>query len=111
VAGALPANGGAAALLLVAAAPAVTLCAALNSRRGGRLPSSMMSALWDPSGAGGGLLFAWLIVWPALGTGLGSAAVIAVVDRGPSAIPTVLGLLAVSPVALTAGLSWERFAP
>ena len=111
IAGALPTHGGAAALALVAATPAITLCAALNSRRGGRLPSSMMSALWDPSGAGGGLLFAWLVVWPVLGTGIGSAAVIAVVDRGPSAIPTVLALLAASPVALTAGLSWERFAP
>jgi hypothetical protein len=71
VAGALPARGGAVAVAAVAVIPAVVLCAALSSRRGGRLPVSVLAlgTTGDPSG--GGIVIAWLLAWPAAAVVLG----------------------------------------
>jgi hypothetical protein len=64
LAGALPARGGALALAAIAIGPTVVLCAALSSRRGGRVPVSVlaMGSVGDPSG--GGMVIAWLLAWP-----------------------------------------------
>ena len=72
VAGALPARGGAIAAAAVAVVPAIVLCAALSSRRGGRLPVSVlaMGTTGDPSG--GGIVVAWLLAWPAAAVALGA---------------------------------------
>ncbi len=71
-AGALPARGGAIALAAVAVLPAIVLCAAMSSRRGGRLPVSVlaMGSTGDPSG--GGIVVAWLLAWPAGAVALGA---------------------------------------
>src|SRR4051794_29440924 len=63
-AGALPDHGGAVVLLAVLATPSITLCAALSSRRGGRLPPRPLAAPHrDTSGLGGGLVFGWVVFW------------------------------------------------
>ena len=72
VAGALPARGGAIAVAAIAVVPAIVLCAALSSRRGGRVPVSVlaMGTTGDPSG--GGIVIAWLLAWPAAAVVLGA---------------------------------------
>jgi hypothetical protein len=72
VAGALPGRGGAIAVTAIAIVPAVVLCAALSSRRGGRLPVSVLAlgTTGDPSG--GGIVIAWLLAWPAGAVALGA---------------------------------------
>ena len=72
VAGALPARGGAIAVAAVAVVPVIVLCAALSSRRGGRLPVSVLAlgTTGDPSG--GGIVIAWLLAWPAAAVALGA---------------------------------------
>ena len=112
-AGELPAHGGAAALLLVAATPAITLCAALSSRRGGQLPASLLSiATTDASGIGGsGIVLGWIVLWPALAVALATWPVSAVVRHGAGSAPGLLVLLAGAAVALLVALSRERFAP
>ena len=72
VAGALPDRGAAIAVAAVAVVPAIVLCAALSSRRGGRLPVSVlaMGTTGDPSG--GGIVIAWLLAWPAAAVALGA---------------------------------------
>jgi hypothetical protein len=106
VAGALPARGGALALAAIVIGPTIVLCAALSSRRGGRVPVSVlaMGSVGDPSG--GGIVIAWLLAWPvaavvlgalplvyvARGTSLSSAAIFAaaVATAAPFALATVL---------------------
>ena len=72
VAGALPDRGGAMAVMAIAVVPAIVLCAALSSRRGGRLPVSVLAlgTTGDPSG--GGIVIAWLLAWPAGAVALGA---------------------------------------
>jgi hypothetical protein len=112
VAGALPHHGAAVALLALAAVPSIVLCAALNSRRGGRLPASVMAATYaDVSGMAGGLVVAWVVAWPVLAAVLGALPVSVVVRHGIAALPQLAILLACAPVALTAALGWSRFAP
>ena len=106
VAGALPHRGGALALVAIAIGPAIVLCAALSSRRGGRVPVSVlaMGSAGDPSG--GGIVIVWLLAWPvgaivlgalpliyvAHGTSLSSALIFAfaVALAAPSALGVVL---------------------
>ncbi|WP_028060732.1 hypothetical protein [Candidatus Solirubrobacter pratensis] len=111
-AGALPRHGAAAALLVVAGTPAVTLCAALSSRRGGRLPPSVMAvASTDTSGMGGAIVVAWIAAWPVLGIALGTAPVSSVTRHGTAGLAQLLLLLATATATLAAALRWERFAP
>jgi hypothetical protein len=112
IAGALPRHGAAAALLAVMATPAITLCAALSSRRGGRLPVSVMAATYsDTTGMSGALIVGWIVAWPALAIGLGAVPVSLVVHQGTAGLPELVVLLACAPLALIPALSWARFAP
>jgi hypothetical protein len=72
VAGALPGRGGALAATAIAIVPTVVLCAALSSRRGGRLPVSVLAAGTAGDPTGGGLVVAWLLAWPAAAVALGA---------------------------------------
>jgi hypothetical protein len=98
VAGALPARGGALALTAIAIGPAIVLCAALSSRRGGRVPVSVlaMGSAGDPSG--GGIVVAWLLAWPVGAMVLGALPLI-YVARGTSLSSAVTFALAVALAA------------
>jgi hypothetical protein len=98
VAGALPARGGALAVVAVAVVPTVVLCAALSSRRGGRVPVSVlaMGSAGDPSG--GGIVVAWLLAWPAGAVALGALPLV-YVARGTSLSSAVVFALAVALAA------------
>jgi hypothetical protein len=65
--GRLAGNDLAPALAVVITAPAVTCCAGMSARRGGRLPHEVLFAAVtsDPSG-GGIVLLGWLALWPAV---------------------------------------------
>jgi hypothetical protein len=111
VAGALPRHG-AVALTVVAATPAVTLCAALSSRRGGELPTSLMSATYaDSSGMSGALILAWIVAWPVLALVLGTLPLRIVASHGVADLPQLVVLLVAAAGALAAALRWEQFAP
>jgi hypothetical protein len=97
------ARAGALAVIAVAVTPAIVACAALSSRRGGRLPISVLTAgaTGDPSG-GGAAVVAWLVAWPAAAALLGGLPVV-LVARGASlsgALPPALFVAAGAPVAL-----------
>jgi hypothetical protein len=111
VAGAVP-RPGAIALLAVMAVPSVTLCAALSSRRGGRLPGSVMAAAFgDATGMAGALILGWIVAWPVLAVGFAALPVSVAVHDGTAGLPQMIALLVGAPVALAGALSWERFAP
>jgi hypothetical protein len=84
IAGALPARGGALAVAAVALVPAIVLCAALASRRGGRLPISVLAlgSAGDPTS--GGIVIAWMLAWPAGAVAVGALPML-YVARGTSA--------------------------
>jgi hypothetical protein len=98
VAGALPARGGALALTAIAIGPAIVLCAALSSRRGGRVPVSVlaMGSAGDPSG--GGIVVAWLLAWPVGAMVLGALPLI-YVARGTSLSSALIFAAAVATAA------------
>jgi hypothetical protein len=107
VAGALPARGGALAIAEVALVPAVVLCAALSSRRGGRLPVSVlaMGTAGDPTS--GGIVVMWLLAWPAGAVALGALPMV-YVARGTSlssAIAFTVAVALAAPAALGAVLA------
>jgi hypothetical protein len=56
----------------VAVVPAIVLCAALSSRRGGRLPVSVLALGTSGDPTGGGIVIAWLLAWPAGAVVLGA---------------------------------------
>jgi hypothetical protein len=110
--GALPPHGGGAALLVVAATPAITLCAALSSRRGGQLPPSLLSVTYgDQTGMSAGLIVGWIVIFPVLAVVLGSLPVSVVVHYGLGGLPQLVALLVAASVTLAIALGWERFAP
>jgi hypothetical protein len=112
LAGGLPRDGGAAALFVVAATPAVTLCAALSSRRGGQLPPSLLSVTYgDQTGMSAGLILGWIILFPVLAVVLGTLPVSIVVHYGLGGAPQLVALLVAATVSLAVALGWERFAP
>jgi hypothetical protein len=112
IAGALPAHGGAVALLAVMATPSIVLCAALSSRRGGRLPESVLSVTYvDTTGSSMLIVLLWIVAFPVLAIALGAIPLSVVAHSGTAALPTFAILLACAPAALLAGLRWERFAP
>lgn len=112
IAGALPRHGAVTALLAVAATPSITLCAALSSRRGGRLPPSVMTVAYgDTTGMSGALIVGWIIAWPVLAIGFGAVPVSIAVRHGTAALPQLAVLLAAAPPTLAVALSWGRFAP
>jgi hypothetical protein len=90
VAGALPGRGGAIAVTAIAVVPAIVMCAALSSRRGGRLPVSVLAlgTTGDPSG--GGIVIAWLLAWPAGAVALGALPLIFVARASVLASALVL---------------------
>jgi hypothetical protein len=111
-AGALPGHGGAAVLLAVLATPSITLCAALSSRRGGRLPPSLLAVTYgDASGVSVGLIFAWIILWPLVAAATSAVPIGIVVHKGPSALPQFVVALVLLPSLLARGLAAEMFAP
>ncbi len=87
-----------AALVLVVTAPAVTCCAGMSARRGGRLPTDVLitAVTSDPSG-GGLVLLGWLLIWPAV-----AAATVFVPVRAIHAASPVAGTLASVAVGLVA---------
>jgi hypothetical protein len=112
VAGALPAHGGDAVLLALLATPSITLCAALSSRRGGRLPPSLLAATYgDSSGLSVGLIFGWIVLWPVLAALACAVPIGIVVHNGPGALPQLVIALAVLPGLLAGGLTAKTFAP
>jgi hypothetical protein len=75
----------------------------MSARRGGRLPASVLSGAIavDPSGGAGALLL-WLVLWPAVGAGLGAAA-IALAAHGSAA--AAIGWTIAGTAALAVALS------
>jgi hypothetical protein len=111
-AGALPDHGAAAALLAVATTPALTLCAALSSRRGGQLPPSLLSVTYgDQTGMSGAIIVLWVIAFPVLAVVLGTLPVAVVVHYGLGGLPQLIALIVAATVSLSVALGWERFAP
>ena len=91
--------------------PAIVLCAALSSRRGGRVPVSVlaMGSTGDPSG--GGIVVAWLLAWPAAAVVLGALPLV-FVARGTSLSSALVFAFAVAlaaPFAL--GRCWPAPRP
>ncbi len=112
IAGGLPPHGAAAALLAVAATPAVTLCAALSSRRGGQLPPSLLSVTYgDQTGMSAGIIVGWIVVFPVLAIVLGTLPVSIVAHYGLGGLPQLVGLLVAATVTLAIALGLEQFAP
>jgi hypothetical protein len=112
VAGGLPPHGGAAVLLAVAATPAITLCAALSSRRGGQVPPSLLSVTYgDQTGMSAGIILGWIIAFPVLAIVLGTLPVSVIVHYGLGGLSQLVVLLVAATVTLTVALGWERFAP
>ena len=110
--GALPDHGGAAALLAVLAMPSITLCAALSSRRGGRLPPSLLAVTYgDASGMSVGLIFGWIILWPLVAAAAGAVPIAVVVHNGTASVPQFVVALLILPALLARGLTAEMFAP
>jgi hypothetical protein len=71
ICGALAGHGAAAAFVVVLGAPAITVCAAMSARRGGRIPQEVLMTAMSTDPSGGGLvLLGWLVMWPALAAGL-----------------------------------------
>jgi hypothetical protein len=111
-AGALPAHGCAAVLLALLSIPSITLCAALSSRRGGRLPPSVLAVTYgDTSGLSLGLVLGWFVLWPLLAAVPGAVAVCSVVRNGPGSVPQLSVALVVLPVLLARGLAAKMFEP
>ena len=99
-------------MLALLAAPSITLCAALSSRRGGRLPPSVLAVTYgDTSGLSVGLIFGWIVLWPLVAAATGAVPISIVVDNGPSALPQFVVALVVLPSLLARGLAAEMFAP
>ena len=93
-----------AALVLVVTAPAVTCCAGLSARRGGRLPNEVLilAVTSDPSG-GGLVLLAWLLIWPAVAAAIVFVPVHAIRLASPVAgtvVSVAVGVLAAVVAAL-----------
>ena len=111
-AGALPRHAGGAAVIAVLVILSITLCAALSSRRGGRLPPSVLAVSYaDTSGLALGLIFGWIVLWPLVAAAT-SAAAIGIVGRdGPSGLPRLVIALVLLAGALARGLAAEKFAP
>jgi hypothetical protein len=99
--GAVTARAGALAIMAVAVTPAIVLCAALSSRRGGRIPVSVLTtgAAVDPSG-GGAALIAWLLAWPAAAAVVGGLPVGLVAHGSSLGGALVLALLIAAGVAV-----------
>jgi hypothetical protein len=102
VAGALPARGGAIAGTALAVLPAIVLCAALSSRRGGRLPVSVLALGTSGDPSGGGIVIAWLLAWPAAAVALGALPLIYVARASSlaSALVTAFAVALSAPVVL-----------
>jgi hypothetical protein len=101
--GAIDARAGALAIIAVAVSPAIVACAALSSRRGGRLPMSVLTVgtASDPSG-GGAAVIAWLLAWPVAAALIGGLPVV-LVARGTTlsgSLPPALLVAAVAPLVL-----------
>jgi hypothetical protein len=104
-------RAGALAVIAVAVTPAIVACSAMSSRRGGRLPISVLTAgaTGDPTG-GGAAVIAWLVAWPAAAAVLGGLPVV-LVARGASlsgALPPALFVAAAAPVALGYALAGSK---
>jgi hypothetical protein len=97
----LPAHGPALAIVAIAAIPAITCCAAMSARRGGRLPHSVLAAatVGDPSG-GAIALAAWLSSWPVLGVIVAGVPVALVSGHGRSGGAVAALWIALPTVAL-----------
>jgi hypothetical protein len=97
----LPAHGPALAIVAIAAIPAITCCAAMSARRGGRLPHSVLAAAMfgDPSG-GAIALAAWLTSWPVLGVIVAGVPVALVGGHGRSGGAVAALWIALPTVAL-----------
>ena len=105
VSGALPARDWATALLAVAVTPALTFCAAMSARRGGRLPPSVLgtAVAADPSG-GGAFLSLWLLFWPALATALAGVPLLLTASAGAGAAVAAAAGTGVATAALVHAL-------
>jgi uncharacterized membrane protein YfcA len=92
--------GAAVAVVTVLVAPALTLCAAMSARRGGRVPQSVLATALagDPTG-GGGAVAGWFAWWPSVAV-LAGLIPIALAEAGLPA-PAVAWV-----VAVTATLTW-----
>lgn len=98
--GALAGHGAAAAVVVILAAPAVTACAGMSARRGGRIPQEVLMTAMSTDPSGGGLvLLGWLAMWPAL-----AAALVAVPLGGAAAAHHAAAAWAVVEVGVTAAL-------
>jgi hypothetical protein len=102
-------HGAARALTTVAAGPAIALCAALSSRRGGRLPLSVLSlaTAGDPSG-GMGVIVGWLVLWPTTAVLLGGVPVIVAAGVPSSTLTVALICCVAAPAVLAGTLIRER---
>jgi hypothetical protein len=89
--------GAVVAVVAVAVAPVLTLCAAMSSRRGGRVPPSVLATALatDPSG-GGSAMAAWFAWWPSVAI-VGGVAPVALAESG-AAVPAAIGVIATAAI-------------
>ena len=105
VAGGLEAHGASAALAAVLVVPALTCCAAMSARRGGRLPDTVFASAvaFDPSGGGIGILM-WLAAWPAAAAVVGAVPVLVAARSGAGPALVTAGAVLVGAGFLVASL-------
>jgi hypothetical protein len=112
VAGELPAHAGPIAFLALLATVSVTLCAALNGRRGGQVPSSLMAVTYgDTTGMSGLVLVLWLVAFPAVAIALTAIPVSLVAHHGSDDVAQMGAVLLAAPLVLVASLGWEAPSP
>jgi hypothetical protein len=97
----LPAHGAVLAFVAIGTVPAVTCCAAMSARRGGRLPPSVLAVATagDPSG-GAIALAVWLTGWPVLAVIVAGVPVALVSGHGRSGGAVAALWIALTTVAL-----------
>ncbi len=108
LAGALAGGSLPAALALVATAPAVTCCAGLSARRGGRLPQELLITAIGSDPSGGGLvLLGWLALWPGVAAAIVYIPVRAIHTRAAAGHVIVSVGLGLAALAVTALMQWR----
>jgi hypothetical protein len=111
-AGELPAHAGPIAFLALLATVSITLCAALNGRRGGQMPSSLMAVTYgDSTGMSGLILVLWIVAFPALAVALAAIPVSLVAHHGSDDVAQMAAVLLAAPLVLVASLGWEGVGP
>jgi hypothetical protein len=108
----LPKHAGPIVFLALLATVSVTLCAALNGRRGGQVPSSLMAVTYgDTTGMSGLVIVLWIVAVPALAIALAAIPLSLVAHHGTTDMAQMAAVLFAAPLVLVASLGWEGVGP